>query len=104
MRLTPHSARRSSMKSATVFDMALLLLFRSGVGNGGKQGVRRLTRVEPRVLDDDRDVGADHARVVGVGRKPLGIRKLVEAQVPGAAWRNLDPVGASRITILEVHG
>jgi hypothetical protein len=59
----------------------------------------RLPRVEPRVLDGDRDVGLDHARVVGVARD---LRfEVVEPLVQQPARRHVHPVGSGRLAIRE---
>src|SRR5436190_23093402 len=102
MRSTPHSESRSSMKSETVLAMVGDLLSAPRVGDCRKQCVLGLTRVEPGVLDDDRRVGANHARVVGIARYRLRIGELVEAQVPGSPRRHRHPVRARRLAILEV--
>src|ERR671926_52718 len=97
MRLTPHSLRRSSMKSETVFGIRWFLLLRTWIGDCRKQRVLGLPGVQPGVLDDDRGVGADHAGVAGVTGYRLRIGELVEAQVKGPARRDHQRVGAGGV-------
>ena len=51
------------------------------VGDGRQKSVRRLARVQSRVLHHYERIGLEHARVVGVPRDGLRIAKLVEAQM-----------------------
>src|SRR4051812_19055802 len=64
-RRTPQAVSLCRTKSATFSAMAGGLLV--GVGDGRDERCLGLSRVEAGVLDDDRHVGLDHARVVGVG-------------------------------------
>src|SRR5262245_4718909 len=90
-RSRPYSAERGS---------GLVLVVRR-VRHGGEERVRRLSRVEPGVLHDDRHVGADHARVIGAPGNRLRILELVEADVPRPHRGYGHPVGADRIAAGE---
>jgi hypothetical protein len=74
------------------------------VGDRRDQRVLGLPRVEPGVLDDDRDVGDDHARVVGVAGDRLGFVEVVEADVARPSRVDGQAVGPDRLAVGEVDG
>src|SRR5690242_16896009 len=61
-----------------------------------------MPRIESCVLHDDRLVGLDYRREVGVARHRGRIGQVVEAQMQGAPRADRYGVGTDRIAILEV--
>ena len=46
-----------------------------------------VTGIEPRVLDDDRHIGFEHRRKIGIAQNVARVLQIVETQMQGAAWR-----------------
>jgi len=74
------------------------------MGDGGHDAVGRLTRIQSRVLHDDRLVGFDEGSEAGAARYRRRILQVIEAQVTSASCRHGDPVGAHGISVFEVEG
>src|SRR5690349_24945422 len=68
---------RAPVVSSRIFERMSV----SGKSDGAQQGELGAARVEPGVLHDDRHVGLDDARVVGVARHGRGIVEVVEAHM-----------------------
>src|SRR5574340_151532 len=64
--------------------------------------VFRLPRIEPRVLNDYRDVGLEYARVIRSSRNLLGVTQLVEAQMLRSPRRHGETIRAGRLAVREV--
>jgi hypothetical protein len=47
-----------------------------------------MTGIEPRVLNDDRDVRFEHRRIIGIPRNGSGIFQIIETQMQCTPWRD----------------
>jgi len=60
-----------------------------------------MSRIEPRVLHNDRHIGLEHRRKVGIPRHRGRFFKVVETKMQRAPRRNGHPVGADRLAAGE---
>src|SRR5581483_3800641 len=63
----------------------------------------RVTRVQPRVLDNDRNVRAYDGGVRRVARDGLGDLEVVEPQMPGSLALHGEPVRPGWLAVLEIQ-
>lgn len=73
--------------------------FRVGKGNGTDERVRRLARIQSRMLNDYRHIGLNQAGVIRPVRNRLGISQVVEADMFGAARFHGDFVRPNRLAV-----
>src|SRR5215831_5379615 len=71
------------------------------IGNRGQKRDLGTPRVEPRVLNDDGNVGFEYGGIVSVARNRLRVVEIVEAQVQSPPRRDGDAVRADRIAVGE---
>ena len=74
------------------------------IGDGREQAHFGVPGIQPRVLHDDRHVGLEHRRIVGVARDRRRVVEIVEAQMQRAPRRDRDPIRADRLAIGEKDG
>jgi len=71
------------------------------IGNRGQKRDLGTSGVEPRVLDDDGNVGFEYRGIVSVARNRLRVVEIVEAQVQSPPRRDGDAVRADRVAVGE---
>jgi caa(3)-type oxidase subunit IV len=64
-----------------------------------QEGERGLTRVEPGVLHDDRNIRFKHRGIIGVARHRRRLGEIVEAQVHRAPRWHRDAIRSDRIAV-----
>src|SRR5438067_341226 len=66
-----------------------------------EQRIRRLARIEPRMLHDDRDTRFDQTRIRRVARDFFRVVKIVEAQMLCSSSRYDKLVGPDRVAVFK---
>jgi len=74
-------------------------LFSPRKGDRAQQRILCLPRVEPRVLDDDRSVRLEHARVTRAERNRLRIGEMIESKMMGSPRRDRNFVRPDRLSV-----
>jgi len=84
--------------SAFDFHCSVLIAWKSDCA---EERVLSLTGIESGMLNDNRNVGLNHAGVGRVTRDFLWRLKIIEPQMPGALSANLEPIRSNRIFAFE---
>jgi len=69
----------------------------------GEQSDMRVTRVQARVLDNDRNIRADDGGVGRIPRDGFGDLEVIEPQMPGSLTVDGEPIRPDGLAVLEIQ-
>src|SRR6478609_5092448 len=96
---TPQARNRSTSNSATVLPIIPPCAASFGKRDGAEKSRFCLTRIQPCMLDDDRYVRFNQARIIRTSRDWFGIGEIIKTNMSRPPRRQHDTIGSSGFAI-----